>query len=171
MKQMEVIRRGVDAVSQNDTFILNISGKPDGTIDRDEEEAILDALGSWTKISGEAIYDPRPWEAFGDGPHTAKSGVLAGDSTKSLDSSDVRFTRNKGGDVVYAIVLGWPDGEKFVRKSLGTASSLNSRKVANIELLGFADKLKWAQWAEFLMFEKPSTKPRDFAYALKVALA
>jgi alpha-L-fucosidase len=170
MKPVEVIRWMVDAVSKNGTFILNVPGKPDGTIDADEE-AILDAVGSWMRTNGEAIYDTRPWKAFGEGPHAAKSGAFAGDSTKSLDSSDVRFTRNKRGDVVYAIVLGWPTGETFQIKSLGTASLVNAGRVANVALIGCADKVRWNQSAEFLTVAKPATKPCDFAYALRITLA
>ncbi len=170
MKPVEAIRWMVDAVSKNGTFLLNIPGKPDGTIDPDEA-AILDAVGSWMQTNGGAIYDTRPWKTYGEGPHTAKSGAFAGDSTRSLDASDVRFTRNKKGDVVYAIMLGWPAGDSFQIKSLGTASTLGPGKVANVELLGSANRLAWNQLAESLTVEKPSAKPCDFAYALKILFA
>ena len=167
MKPVEVIRWMVDAVSKNGTFILNIPGKPDGTIDSDEE-AILEAIGHWMHMNGEAIYATRPWKVFGEGPHAVTSGAFGGGSTASLDSSDIRFTRNKRGDVVYAIVLGWPARERFQIMSLGTASPLLPGKVTNVELLGCVDKLEWNQSAESLMVEKPSTRPCDFAFALKI---
>jgi alpha-L-fucosidase len=170
MKPVEAIRWMVDAVSKNGTFILNIPGKPDGTIDSDEV-AILEAIGSWMQTNGEAIYSTRPWKTFGEGPHAAKSGSFSGASTASLDSSDIRFTRNKRGDVVYAIVLGWPAEEKFQIKSLGTASPLLPGKVANAALLGYAGTLQWNQSAESLTVEKPSAKPCDFAYTLKIEFA
>jgi alpha-L-fucosidase len=170
MKPGEVIRWMVDAVSKNGTFILNIPGKPDGTIDQDEKD-ILDAIGSWMQTNGEAIYATRPWKTFGEGPNAVKSGSFAGASTGSLNYKDVRFTRNKRGNIVYAIFLGWPQGKKFKIKSLGTASQLNPGKVANVELLGCVDKLEWNQSAESLTVEKPSAKPCDFAYALKIKLA
>jgi len=169
MKPVEVIHWMVDAVSKNGTFILNIPGKPDGTIDSDES-VILDAIGSWMKTNGEAIYATRPWKVYGEGPHAVKSGAFAGGSTASLDSSDIRFTQNKRGDVVYALVLGWPTGESFQVKNLGTASSAQTSKVANVELLGSVETLKWSQSAESLTVEKPSVKPCDFAYALKIRL-
>lgn len=170
MKPVEVIRWMVDAVSKNGTFILNIPGKPDGTIDSDET-AILAAIGNWMQTNGEAIYATRPWKTFGEGPHTVKSGAFAGGSTASLDSSDVRFTHNKRGDIVYAIILGWPAGDRFQIKSLGTASPLRPGKVANVEFLGCVEKLDWNQSAEFLTAEKPSAKPCDFAYTLKIRFA
>ena len=170
MKPVEVIRWMVDAVSKNGTFILNIPGKPDGTNDSDEIK-ILEEIGSWMQTNGEAIYATRPWKIYGEGPHAAKSGAFAGNSTKSLDASDIRFTRSKRGDVVYAIVLGWPSAKNFEVKSLGTASSLRPGKVEHVELLGCVDKLNWNQTAESLTVEKPSVKPCDYAYALKIMLA
>ncbi len=169
MKPVEAVRWMVDAVSKNGTFILNVPGRPDGTIDADEV-AILDAVGSWLQTNGEAIYDTRPWKAFGEGPHTAKSGAFAGASTASLDSSDIRFTSSKRGDVMYAIVLGWPEGEKFQITSLGTGSALHPGKVANVELLGCVDRLEWSQSAESLSVKRPGAKPCNFAYALKITL-
>lgn len=170
MKPIEVIHWMVDAVSKNGTFILNIPGKPDGTIDSDEA-SILDAIGSWMETNGEAIYSTRPWKAFGEGPHAVKSGAFAGGSTASLDSSDIRFTRNRRGDVVYAIVLGWPTEESFQVKSFGASSSLQPGKVGQVELLGSVESLKWNQTNESLTVQKPSVKPCDFAYALKIGLA
>lgn len=170
MKPSEVIHWMVDAVSKNGTFILNIPGKPDGTNDSDEIK-ILEEIGSWMQTNGEAIYATRPWKTFGEGPHTVKSGAFAGHSTKSLDARDIRFTRNKRNDTVYAIVLGWPSGKNFEVKSLGTASSLHPGKVEHVELLGCVDKLRWNQSAESLTVEKPMIKPCDFAYALKIRLA
>ena len=168
MKPGQAIHWMVDAVSKNGTFILNVPGKPDGTIDADEQ-AIVDAIGSWLQINGEAIYATRPWKVFGEGEHQAQGGAFHG--AGRLDARDVRFTRNKRGDVVYAIVLGWPDGDSFVINNLGTASSAQPGKIENVELLGSRERLDWKQTAESLTAKKPAEKPCDFACALKVSLA
>jgi alpha-L-fucosidase len=157
----------VDAVSKNGTFILNVPGKPDGTIDADEE-AIVDAIGEWMQINGEAIYATRPWNVSGEGSHHPRGGAFAG--TGQLDANDIRFTRNKRGDVVYAIVLGWPDGD-FVINSLGTAATTQPGGIKNVELLGSPAKVEWNQTAQSLTVKKPTEKPCDFAYALKINLA
>lgn len=167
MKPGQVIHWMVDAVSKNGTFVLNIPGKPDGTIDTDEQ-AILDAIGNWMQMNGEAIYATRPWKVFGEGAHDVKGGSFAG--VGKLDARDIRFTRNKRGDVVYAIVLGWPAGD-IVIKNLGLAAPAQPGKVQRVELLGCADNLNWNQSAESLTVRKPSAKPCDFACALKVSLA
>lgn len=168
MKPEQVIHWMVDVVSKNGTFILNVPGKPDGTIDTDEQ-AILDAVGNWMAINGDAIYATRPWKVYGEGTHEAKAGAFAGQSTGELNARDIRFTRNKRGDLVYAIVLGWPTGD-IVIKNLGLASPSQPGKVQQVDLLGCTDKLTWSQSAESLRVKKPSVKPCDFAYALKVSL-
>ncbi|HXR48745.1 MAG TPA: alpha-L-fucosidase [Candidatus Limnocylindrales bacterium] len=169
MKPAEAIHWMVDAVSKNGTFVLNIPGKPDGTIDTDEK-AILEAIGDWMRINGEAIYATRPWKICGEGAHEAKGGAFAGQSTGDLDARDIRFTRNKRGDVVYAIVLGWPEGD-IVVKNLGTEASAQPGKVENVEMLGCEQKLTWSQSSESLTVKKPAAQPCDFAIALKVSLA
>lgn len=156
----------IDAVSKNGTFILNVPGKPDGTIDVDEQ-AIVDAIGNWMQTNGEAIYATRPWKVFGEGTHRNHGGAFQG--AGQLDARDIRFTRNKRNDVVYAIVLGWPDGD-FVINSLGTGSAAQPGAVRNVELLGGHEKLDWSQSNEFLRVKKPAEKPCDFAFALKVSL-
>ena len=45
----DVIHWMIDTVSKNGTFILNIPGKPDGTIDS-KEIAVLDGITSWMQI-------------------------------------------------------------------------------------------------------------------------
>jgi alpha-L-fucosidase len=166
MKPAEAIHWMVDAVSKNGTFILNIPGKPDGTIDADEE-AIVDAIGGWMQMNGEAIYATRPWKVFGEGAHQSRGGAFGG--AGQLDARDIRFTRNKSNDVVYAIVLGWPDGD-FVINNLGTGSAAQPGGVKNVELLGSQAKLDWNQSAVSLTVKKPAEKPCDFACALKVSL-
>ena len=170
MKPAEVIHWLVDAVSKNGTFILNIPGKPDGTNDLDEI-SILENIGDWMQINGEAIYATRPYTIFGEGPHKIKGGPFAGNSTGSLDASDIRFTRSKKGDLIYAIVLGWPKGDNFVITSLGTASSQQPSKVYDVELLGSIEKLNWDQSNESLNIKKPLKKPCDFAFAFKIRIA
>jgi alpha-L-fucosidase len=73
MQPAQVIQWIVDTVSKNGTFLLNVPGKPDGTIDA-KERLILEHIGAWFKINGEAIYATRPWSVFGERPHMIKPG-------------------------------------------------------------------------------------------------
>jgi alpha-L-fucosidase len=167
----DVIHWLIDTVSKNGTFILNLPGKPDGTIDS-KEIAVLDQIAAWMKINGEAIYETRPWKVYGEGPDMVKSGEMEGTSVNKLGVKDIRFTRNKANTVVYAIVLGWPV-DAFVVKALGTASATQPGRVGNVQVLGTDEKLKWNQSADGLRVELPkSYRPtNDYAAALKISLA
>ena len=169
MHPRDIIHWMIDTVSKNGTFILNVPGKPDGTIDR-KEIAFLDQMTEWMQVNGEAIYATRPWKIFGEGPDTVKSGSFQGNSINKLGPRDIRFTRNKANTVVYAIVLGWP-GTEAVIHALGTASPQLPGKVANVELLGYRDKLQFRQGASALHVQLPAQKLSDYAISLKVSFA
>ena len=167
----DVVRWLIDTVSKNGTFILNLPGKPDGTIDS-KEIAVLDGVTAWMQVNGEAIYETRPWKVHGEGPHSVKSGSFQGNSVSSLGPKDIRFTRNKAGNVVYVLVLGWPT-EAIDVQSLGTSATTRPGKVARVELLGTGDTVNWKQNADGLRVELPKQyRPAvDYAAALKVTLA
>jgi len=166
LQPRDVIHWMIDTVSKNGTFILNVPGKPDGTIDA-KEIAVVDRITDWMTVNGEAIYATRPWKVFGEGPNAIKAGSFQGNSVSQLGEKDVRFTRSKDGKVVYAVALGWPAAE-FVVASLGTANG----KVERVELLGTGEKVRWRQMADGLHVTLPREyKPAvDFAAALKVSL-
>jgi len=167
----DVIHWMIDTVSKNGTFILNIPGKPDGTIDS-KEIAVIDGITAWMQVNGEAIYETRPWKIYGEGPNMVKSGKFQGDSISKLGEKDIRFTRNKANTVVYAIALGWP-AEPIVVQALGSSAATNPGRIANVELIGSGAKLRWNQSAESLRVELPReyTPAADYAAALKVTLA
>jgi alpha-L-fucosidase len=161
----------IDTVSKNGTFILDIPGKPDGTIDS-KEVAVLDGITSWMSVNGDAIYETRPWKVYGEGPNTVKAGSFAGGSISKLGPKDIRFTRNKAGNILYAIALGWPQGE-FVIESLGTSSATKPGKVAHVQLIGTDARVHWKQLPGGLRVELPTQyHPEvDYAAALKITLA
>jgi alpha-L-fucosidase len=166
----DVIHWLIDTVSKNGTFILSVPGKPDGTIDS-KEIAVLDGIADWMRTNGEAIYATRPWKVYGEGPDTVKEGSFQGRSVSSLGEKDIRFTRNKAGNIIYAIVLGWPQAE-IVIQSLGQSSPTQTGKIDHVKLLGTEAKLRWKQTAEALRLELPKRyRPTtDYAAALKISL-
>ena len=170
LQPRDVIHWLIDTVSKNGTFVLNIPGKPDGTIDS-KEVAVLDRITDWTSVNGEAIYETRPWKIYGEGPNAVKAGSFQGDSVSKLGEKDIRFTRSKDSKVIFAIALGWPAGEVVVQ-SLGTASAQAPGKVERVELLGTGEKVRWRQAADGLHVTLPAGyKPAvDYAAALKVSL-
>jgi len=167
----DVIHWPIDTVSKNGTFILNIPGKPDGTIDS-KEIAMLDGVTAWMQVNGEAIYETRPWKVYGEGPNVVEAGSYQGKSVSKLGPKDIRFTCNKANNVVYALVLGWPT-EPIVVRSLGLSAATKPSKVARVELLGTADKLNRKQHDDGLRVELPKRyRPaEDYAAAVKVILA
>jgi alpha-L-fucosidase len=166
----DVIHWMVDVVSKNGTFLLNIPGKPDGTIDS-KERHILTRIAAWMSVNGEAIYATRPWKVFGEGPHMIKAGSFQGNSVSQLDVSDVRYTRNKAGTIVYAIVLGVPKQAVLLR-SFGTKASTEPGKVLHVEQLGSTERVHWRQTAEALRIEPPKGQPAtDYGVAFRLSLA
>lgn len=167
----DIIHWLIDTVSKNGTFILNVPGRPDGTIDS-KEVAILDRITAWMEVNGEAIYATRPWKIFAEGPDNVKAGSFQGASVNRLGEKDIRFTRNKANTILYAIVLGWPS-EPIDVQSLGTSATTNPGKIARVQLLGTDAKLNWIQQSQALRVELPKTyRPAvDYAAALKVTMA
>jgi alpha-L-fucosidase len=166
----DVIHWMIDTVSKNGTFILNIPGKPDGTIDS-KEIAVLDGITSWIGVNSEAIYETRPWKVSGEGPNAVKAGSFQGNSISKLCEKDIRFTRNKANNVVYALVLGWPT-DPIAVQSLGLSAKTQPGEVTRVELLGTGARVDWKQSAEALRVQLPKQyRPAvDYAAALKVTL-
>ena len=165
----DVVHWLIDTVSKNGTFILNVPGRPDGTIDA-KEIAVLDRVTSWMEVYGEAIYGTRPWKISGEGPNTVKAGSFQGGSVSKLGATDIRFTRNKSNTVLYAFVLGWP-AEPILISSLGSSALTNPGKILRVELLGSGATLEWHQRPDALRVQLPPRRPEsDYALALKVTL-
>lgn len=159
-----------DTVSKNGTFILNIPGRPDGTIDS-KELKVLEGIGEWMKINGEAIYATRPWKVYGEGPANITEGKFQGDTIKKVTAQDIRYTRNKAGRVVYAIALGWPE-KAMVLRSLGIGASTKPGRVGHVELLGSHKPVIWTQTASALHVSLPKDRPQtDYSAALKIHMA
>ena len=167
----EVIHWLIDTVSKNGTLILNVPGRPDGTIDG-KEIAVLDGITSWMEVNGEAIYETRPWKISGEGPNVIKAGSFQGESVNKLGERDIRFTRNKANNVVYAILLGWP-AEPILVRSLGLSATTCPGKITRVELLGTGASFDWKQQADALRVELPKNyRPKtDYASALKLSLS
>ncbi|WP_436927483.1 alpha-L-fucosidase [Halosimplex amylolyticum] len=115
-----VVHELVDIVSKNGCLLLNFGPRPDGTIPETQQQVLRD-VGEWLDIHGDAIYETRPWKTFGEGPTRLEdSGHFLDDV--EYTSEDVRYTQSKDGSTLYAIVMGWPDGESFTLESVDVAS-------------------------------------------------
>ncbi len=108
----------VDVVSKNGNLLLNVVQHPDGSLDP-EVEQMLEQLAAWIRLNGEAIYDTRPWQVYGEGTVRAAGGHFHEDF--AYTAKDIRFTRNKDNTILYATVLAWPgDGVTLLITTLGS---------------------------------------------------
>jgi alpha-L-fucosidase len=154
-----------DIVSKNGNLLLNIGPRADGTIP-EEVQNTLHEIGGWLKVNGEAIYGTTCWKIFGEGPARVKSGDFQ-DSGITYTTQDFRFTAK--GDALYAIGLACPTDGRIKIQSLGLNAEISRIKVADVLLLGSANKPTWQQDGEGLKVNMPKEASCKYAYVLKIA--
>lgn len=113
----------VDIVSKNGRLLLNVGPKSDGTIP-DEDRHILEEIGKWLNVNGEAIYGSSLWRYSSEGPTKITEGQFADNDSKGYTSQDIRFTIK--GDSLYATIMKYPDDGNvtITRLSKSDASKL-----------------------------------------------
>ena len=116
----ELIGLLMQNVSRNGTMLLNITQHGQGDLDT-EVVRICKDVGAWLKINGEAVYNSRPFEVFGD--------------------NTVLYTRNQS--CVYATLLDW-DGKSINLSALHTGGATLG-KVLKVEILGSDCSVKYTQ--------------------------
>jgi len=158
-----VVHQLIDIVSKNGNLLLNIGPRSDGTIPDEVQRVLLD-VGVWLKINGDAIYGTRPWRIYGEGPTKVAAGSFHDTDIAEYTADDFRFTTK--GKVLYAIELAWPVGGVAVIHSLG--STLGSREITSVALLGSESKLEFEQQADGLHMKLPAQAPGKYAYAFRV---
>jgi alpha-L-fucosidase len=170
-----VIQTLADIVSKNGNLLLNVPVRGDGTID-DDERRIVEGIGRWMDVNGEAIFGTRPWTSYGEGPAAASAAPLTGPGfnegkRKPYTAEDVRFTAK--GDVLYAIVLAWPeDGRVTIRSwaSGGSSPAALKRRVSSLTLLGSAARVPWKRTQRGLEVRVPAATSETGVFVLKATL-
>ncbi|KOG09552.1 alpha-L-fucosidase [Streptomyces viridochromogenes] len=120
----------IDRVSKNGTVLLNIAPKADGTIPQGQRDILL-GIGDYLKRFGESVYSTRAWTAYGEGPTKMGGGTFMNPNAGT--AQDIRFTRNKANNTLYATVLGWP-GNSLTIKTL-SSSRINLGSLTSVQLL------------------------------------
>ncbi|MEV0531444.1 alpha-L-fucosidase [Kitasatospora sp. NPDC050463] len=168
----EMLHSFIDRVSKNGNVLLNIAPMADGTIPQAQKDILL-GMGDYLKRFGESVYSTRAWTAYGEGPTKMGGGSFT--TPHAGTAQDIRFTRNKADNVLYATVLGWP-GSSLTIKTLG-ADRINLSSLTSVKLLGttagtYIDLPTPTQNAAGLTVALPSTAPYAAnAYVLKLAFS
>jgi alpha-L-fucosidase len=115
----------------------------------------------------QAIYVTRPWKVYGEGPTEVIGGAFQDTKRAGFTAQDVRFATR--GDVLYAIVLSWPESGEAMVRSLGAGLDLYPDAIGRVELLGAKGQVQWSRDADGLKVQLPARKPADAAYALKIS--
>ena len=153
----------IDNVSKNGYMLLNIGPKPDGTIP-DEDKSLLEGIGKWLEVSGEAIFDTETWDKYGEGPtEMTEAGPFSDNRAKlKYTAQDFRFTTK--GNSLYATALGWPSKDF----SIESMDKLFDNEVESVELLGSNEKVEWKHTKDGLHISRPDNKPCDHAVSFKI---
>ena len=161
----EVVHMLADIVSKNGNLLLNVVLYADGSLPP-EPRQFLDEMAAWMAVNGDAIYGTRPWKIFGEGSTQVTAGAFQ--EGAAYTPQDIRFTTKAG--VLYAITLGVPKDEVRIT-SLGRNATLSDQPVVAVQLLGYPEKLAWAQEAVALIVKLPATLPSTYAAVFKITFA
>ena len=129
--------------------------------------AVIEGIGDWMKVNGEAIYGTRPWTVYGEGPSTENVAAINAQGfnegkAKPYTAQDIRFTSK--GKFTYAILMAWPEDKTAIIRSLAAGSV----RVSNITIPGTNNRLPFEQSQEGLKITLPDSPPCKDAYALKI---
>lgn len=175
-KSRDVIVRLVDLVSRNGGLLLSMNPRPDGSLDKEQEDLLL-GIGKWLKQNGEAIYGTRPWKIYGEGhledlffteinPIDGTESRAIQPNTKLFNSEDVRFTTKD--NILYATILGISADKKVLIKSLKESIKVSSEnKISSIELIGHG-KVAFSRDKNGVHINLPESLPNKVALVLKI---
>jgi alpha-L-fucosidase len=157
-----VIHYLIDNVSKNGHLLLNIGPKPDGTFP-DEAKVILQEMGKWLALNGEAIFGTTTWVSYGEGPHQiTKNGAFNEKNVPVSDSRDIRFTVKD--QFLYALCLGWPQGPVTISE----LKQLWAPEILSVRMLGVDQELTWTMDERGLTIVPPPEKPCEHAVVFRI---
>jgi alpha-L-fucosidase len=159
-----IVQQLADVVSKNGNLLMNIGPRSDGTIPLEVQQVLQD-VGGWLKVNGDAIYGTRPWTSYGEGPTEVKAGSFHDTDTVPYTAEDFRFTSKHG--ALYAIEMEWPTNGEAVIHAL-SSSIAGARSVSAVTLLGSDAKLTFTQKTDGLHIQVPAAAPGKYAYVYRI---
>ena len=176
-----VIHQLCDTVSKNGNLLLNVGPKEDGSF-AGEAISVLEEVGDWLAVNGEAIYGTRPFQIHGEGSMQGKDtdfdvshierqtrkGVLEETGEEKFSASDIRFTTH--GNVLYAIIMGRPDTETIRIRSLAEGVRPGLPDIERMDMMGGADNLCWKRDASALTVRIKGEFPSPYANVVRIVL-
>ncbi len=166
----EIICCLCDVVSKNGNLLLNVGPKADGSIPEKDRE-ILEDIGRWLAVNGEAIYGSRCFRFAQEGPTRETEGQFSDGSRTEYTPEDFRFTAAQGN--IYAICLKYPENGHVVIRSLYREKNLNKPVFHGIidqaAVLGFKGKVVWKQEEDGLHVMTEGWKSR-FPVVIKITV-
>ncbi len=144
-----VIRFIIEAISRDGNVALNIPMRPDGSIE-DNCIKMLEEVGQWMDINGQAVYGSKAWNTLGEGEMVkGKLKKLPGghigknQANFKFNAQDVRFVVGKD-KALYAFTMNIPSaGEKIIIHAMAKEKGLLTSKIKDVRLLGYKGKIKW----------------------------
>lgn len=164
-----VIRFIVEAICRDGNVALNIPLRPDGSIE-DACIKMLEEVGRWLDISGQAVYGSCAWNTLGEGDmidgklRTMPGGNLGWEHANfQYSAHDIRFTIGKDGKL-YAFCLGTPQaGMRINIKTLAAG-----KRIKDVRLMGYEGKLKWKQTNDGLRIDCPRKLPTQYVLTFQI---
>ena len=169
----KVIHALIDTVAKNGVVLLNISPMADGTHPRRPTEGAARTRGLAGDQRRGDLCDASVEDRSARGPPSnrrAASTIARKFLRLEYSGKDIRYTRSKDGETVYAIALGWP-GPATQFSALEVVSAAPD---ASVELLGYSDPLRHTITADRRLVVdlpdlSPAERPGQHAYSSQAA--
>ncbi len=166
----EIIRTLVDVVSKNGNLLLNIGPKGDGSIP-DKDREILNQIGDWLKINGEAVYGSHVWRISAEGPTETAEGQFTDLCAPVYQENDFRFTA-KGG-CIYVFAMNYPEHGQVTVHAFRKSPDQNIPQfhglIEDVAVLGKEQAPQW-QADETGLHIKMHISERSFPVVMRVRM-
>ncbi len=149
MSGQKAIHMLADIVCKGGNLLFNLAPGPDGTWHQDAYN-LLEDIGAWIKINGEAIYETRAIA-----PYKEKK---------------ICYTNKKNSNTVYAIYLA--DKDEIHLPEFISIDSFVPQKNSSVTLLGSDESLTWTRQGNGIKIEIPEklqeNPPGKYAWSIKI---